>query len=204
MNLKKTTIFATFPILLFGISSSLEEFNLPILALICFIGFIALSLLIFGIGWVKSFPKWTIYSIGISVIMSLFIMNVSTPILNRTEVWGIIALTPLILTLIISLLFHFSLQPLKQLLKQIKEEKNILIFLFYGILPVVLWVGFDEIDRPFLFIYPILWTIITIVTIILYLESQNKKQRNLILIFGTVIPIIIAVIGIMNLFSKLN
>jgi glucose uptake protein GlcU len=127
-------------------------------------------------------------------------MNVSTPMLNRTEVWGIIALTPLILTLIISLLFHFSLQPLKQLYNQIKEEKNILIFLLYGILPVALWMGFDEIDRPLLFIYPILLTIITVATIILYLESQNKTHRNLILIFGTIIPIIIATIGIINLF----
>jgi hypothetical protein len=202
MNLKKTSIFATIPTLLFGISWLLEEFNLPVLAFAFFLAFFALSLLIFGMGWIKNFPKWTIHSIGISIIMSLFLMNVSSPVLNRTEVWGIIALIPLILTLMLSLLLRPSFQPLKQLYNQIKEEKNILIFLFYGVLPVILCMGFDEIHRPCLFIYPILLTIITAVTIILYLESKNKKHRNIILIFGTIIPIIIAIMGVMNVFGK--
>jgi hypothetical protein len=202
MNLKKISIFATIPTLLLGISWVLEEFNLPVLAFTFFLAFFALSLLIFGMGWIKKFPKWTIHSIGISVIISLFLMNVSSPVLNRTEVWGIIALVPLILTIVTSFLLRPSFQPLRHLYNQIKEEKNILIFLFYGILPVILWMGFDEIYRPCLFIYPILLTIITAVTIILYLENKNKKHRNLILIFGTIIPIVIAIMGVMNVFGK--
>ena len=197
-RIKKTSIFATIPILLFGISWLLED---TILGFTFFLASFVLYLLILGIGWVKNFPKWTIYSIGTSVVLSLFLMQVSSPMLYRTEEWGIIALIPLVLTLIFSLLFRPSFQPLKQLYNQIKEEKNILILLFYGILPLILWMGFDEIHRPTLFIYPIILTIIIGVTIILYLENKSKKQRNLILIFGTVIPIIIAVIGIMNLFG---
>jgi len=203
--MKKTSIFATIPSLLFGISFLLEEVNalngIP-LALIFFFGSLASYLLLFGVGWVKNFPKWTIHSIGISVCMSWFLMDVSTPILNRTEVWGIIALIPLTLTLIISFLLNPSFQPLKSLYNQIKGEKNILIFLFYGVLPLILWMGFDEMNRPLLFIYPIILTAIVVTTIILYLENSKKFHRGVIIILGTIIPIIVATIGIMNLFGQ--
>ena len=203
-KIKKTTIFATIPIILFGISWLLEEITVgtSIIGLISFIGAIISSLVILGIGWVKNFPKWTVLSIGISVILSLFLMSVSSPMLNRTEVWGIIALIPLILTLVVSFLFRPSFQPLKELYNQIKEEMNILIFIFYGVLLFFLWIGFDEIHRPYLFIYPIILTMITIGTVILYLENKRKKHRNLIIILGTIIPIVIAVAGIMNLFGQ--
>jgi len=199
LNFKKTSIYATIPILLFGISWVLEEFNITTLSFIFFLSSFVLSLFLLGIGWVTNFQKWTILSIGISVITSLLLMNVSSPMLHRTEVWGIIALIPLVLTLIISFLFRPSFQPLKQLYKQIKEEKNILLFLLYGTLPLILWIGFDEIHRPFLFIYPIVLTIITVITIVLYLENKSKKRRNLTLILGTIISILIAVIGIINI-----
>jgi hypothetical protein len=203
-KIKKTSIFATIPSLFFGISWFLEEITVMngIWGLIFFIGSIILPLILLGIGWVKNFPKWTIISIGISIFLSLFLINVSSPMLNRTEVWGVIALIPLILTLIVSIVLNPSFQPLKNLYSQIKIEKNILIFLFYGIFPLILWMGFDEIHRPFLFIYPIILTAIVVATIILYLESNKKSNRRLILILGTIIPIIIAVIGIMNLFGK--
>jgi len=203
-SFNKTSILTITPILLIGVLWLVEELwpTNSILSLIFFIGFIVSSLILLGIGWVKNFPKWTIHSIGISVIVSLFLMNVSSPILNRTEIWGFIALIPLILTLIISILIHPSFQPLKQLYNQIKEEKNVLIFLFYGILLFILMMGFDEIYRPFLFLYPVILTAITVTTTILYLENKSKTRRNLILIIGTIIPILIAIMGIMNLFGK--
>ena len=203
-KIKKTSFCATIPSLLFGISWLLEEIPAAsnILGFVFFIGSFITFLILLGIGWIKNFPKWTILSIGISIIMSLYLMNISVPMLNRTEVWGIIALIPLILTLIISFLLHPSFLPLKQLYIQIKEEKNILFFLLYGILPLILWLGFDEIHRPLLFIYPIILTAIVITTTILYLESNKKIRRRLILTLGTILPIIIAIVGIMNLFDK--
>ena len=203
LNLKKTSILATLPILLFGISWLLEEFNATkgIVASIFFLGSIVLSLIYLGIGWVKKFPKWTLLSIGFSIIMSLFFMNASSPVLNRTEVWGVFALIPLLITLLISFLIHPSVQPLKQLYNQIKEEISVLFFLFYGILLFILCIGFDEIHRPFLFIYPTILTTLTVATPILYLENKSKTHRKLILILGTLIPVIIAIIGIVNLFG---
>jgi hypothetical protein len=203
-NFHITSILAITPILLIGVLWLAEEFwpTNSILSLIFFIGFMVSSFILLGIGWVKNFPKWTIHSIGISVIVSLYLMGVSSPFLNRTEVWGIYALIPLFLTLIIAFLIHPSFQPLKQLCNKVKEEKNVLIFLVYGLLLFILMLGFDEIQRPFLFIYPVILTAITITTIILYLEDKSKTRRNLILLIGTVIPILIAIIGIMNLFGK--
>jgi hypothetical protein len=203
-NFNVTSILATIPILLIGVLWLVEELcpTNGILSLTFFIGFMVSSFILLGIGWVKNFPKWTIHSIGISFIVSLYLMNVSSPILNRTDVWGVFALIPLILTLIISILIHPSFQPLKQLYNQIKEEKNVLIFLFYGILLFILMMGFDEMHRPFLFMYPAILTVLAVITTILYLENKSKTQRNLILIIGTIIPILIAIMGIMNLFGK--
>jgi hypothetical protein len=203
-NINKTSILAIIPILFIGVLWLVEEFcpTNNIFSLIFFIGFMVSSFILLGIGWVKNFPKWTIHSIGISVIVSLYLMDVSSPFLNRTEVWGIYALIPLFLTIIIALLILPSFQPLKQLCNQVKEEKNILIFLVYGLLLFILMLCFDEIHRPLLFFYPIILTALTITTTILYLENKSKTRRNLILVIGTIIPILIAIMGIMNLFGK--
>jgi cytochrome bd-type quinol oxidase subunit 2 len=200
VNLKRTSILATLPILLFGILWLFEEFNSikGIAAFIFFLGSIFLSLIYLGIGWVKNFPKWTLLSIGFSIIMCLYLMNTPCLLLNRTEVLGIFALVPLLITLLISFLVHPSTQPLKQLYYKIKEEISVLFFIFYGILLFILYIGFDEIHHPFLFIYPIILITLTITTSILYLENKSKSHRKLILFLGTLIPVLIAIFGILN------
>lgn len=138
-NSIKTSIFAIIPILLFGISWLVTYLNVnEIIKTTLFISSIASMFILFGIGWVKDFPRWTIHSIGFCLFVSILFMNISSPYLNRSETWGLLALLPFALTLIISLLIHLSLQPLKQLLKQIKEDKSIIIFMVYGILPLLL------------------------------------------------------------------
>ena len=202
LNIKKTSIIATIPVLSLGLSWFLVLFKPYFLSFAFFLGYIALSLLILGVGWVKNFPKWTIHSISASVFMSLYSMNVYFRIFNLTEVLGIIALIPLFITLLIAVLFNFSFQPLKQLGNQIKEEKNVFFFLFYGIFPFIINVCFDEIYHLTVLICVAILTIIEVVTIVLYLESNSKRHRNLILVFGTLLPIVITVIGVIHLSGK--
>ncbi|MFA4853443.1 MAG: hypothetical protein WC599_13075 [Bacteroidales bacterium] len=205
-NLIKTTLLATIPVLLFGISWLFKYIDInKTIQFAFFISAIASMFVLFGIGWIKDFPKWTIHSIGFCLFISLMLMNISSPFLNRTETWGLLGLLPFALTLIISLSIHFTLQPLRQLFKQIKEEKNIIIFIFYGLLPIILWLEFDEIYYVSVIPYIIVLTILTALSVIIYLISSKKVVRTLTLILGILITNAIAITattlifdGIMN------
>jgi len=112
-----------------------------------------------------------------------------------------LALFPLALTLIISISIHCSVQPLKQLLKQIKEEKNIIVFLFYGILPIILWMEFDEIYQLSVIPFVIILTILTALSVIIYLISSKKRVRTMTLILGILITNAIAITAITFMFD---
>jgi hypothetical protein len=192
-NLTRTSFFAVIPVLLFGISWVFEYIDVhKSIQFAVLISAITSMFILFVIGWINDFPKWTIHSIGYCLIMSLFLMNVSSPYLNRHETWGILALLPLALTLIISMSIHFSLQPLKQLLKQIKEEWDITIFLLYGLLPILFWMEFDEIYSVAVIPYIIVLTVLTALSIIIYLTS-SKRAGTITLLLGIIITNSIAI-----------
>ncbi|PKO95487.1 MAG: hypothetical protein CVU12_09695 [Bacteroidetes bacterium HGW-Bacteroidetes-7] len=201
-NLIWTSIFAIIPVLLFGTSWLFTYLDADkTIQFALFISSIASVFILFGIGWVKDFPKWTIHSIGFCLFISLMLMNISSPYLNRTDTWGLIGLLPFSLTLIISLSIHFSLQPLRQLFKQIKEEKNIIIFIFYSILPLILWFEFDEISNVSVIPYIIILTILTALSVTIYLISSKKVIRTLTLILGIFITNAIAITATTLLFD---
>lgn len=202
-NSIKTSIFAIIPILLFGISWLVTYLNVnEIIKTTLFISSIASMFIIFGIGWVKDFPRWTIHSIGFCLFVSILFMNISSPYLNRSETWGLLALLPFALTLIISLLIHLSLQPLKQLLKQIKEDKSIIIFMVYGILPLLLWIEFDEIYNAMVIPYVVVLTALTALSVTIYLISSKKTVRTLSVILGFLITNAIAITATTLLFKN--
>lgn len=202
-NSIKTSIFAIIPILLFGISWLVTYLNVnEIIKTTLFISSIASMFIIFGIGWVKDFPRWTIHSIGFCLFVSILFMNISSPYLNRSETWGLLALLPFALTLIISLLIHLSLQPLKQLLKQIKEDKSIIIFMVYGILPLLLWIEFDEIYNAMVIPYVVVLTALTALSVTIYLISSKKTVRTLTVILGFLITNAIAITATTLLFKN--
>lgn len=202
-NSIKTSIFAIIPILLFGISWLVTYLNVnEIIKTTLFISSIASMFILFGIGWVKDFPGWTIHSIGFCLFVSILFMNISSPYLNRSETWGLLALLPFALTLIISLLIHLSLQPLKQLLKQIKEDKSIIIFMVYGILPLLLWIEFDEIYNAMVIPYVVVLTALTALSVTIYLISSKKTVRTLSVILGFLITNAIAITATTLLFKN--
>lgn len=202
-NSIKTSIFAIIPILLFGISWLVTYLNVnEIIKTTLFISSIASMFILFGIGWVKDFPRWTIHSIGFCLFVSILFMNISSPYLNRSETWGLLALLPFALTLIISLLIHLSLQPLKQLLKQVKEDKSIIIFMVYGILPLLLWIEFDEIYNAMVIPYVVVLTALTALSVTIYLISSKKTVRTLTVILGFLITNAIAITATTLLFKN--
>lgn len=184
----QTAVFASIPVLLFGIKWILEYLDLNLtFKVVLSIFSIAPMFFLLGIGWVKNFPKWSVYSIGFCLLISLMLMNISSPSLDRTEVWGVYGLMPLVVTLIISLTINFSLEPLKQLIKQIKEDFTTLLFILYGSLPLILWVEFDEIQSISAIPYIIILTVLTAAGVVVYLTSTKKLYRLLTMIIALIV-----------------
>lgn len=188
ISISKTSFLATIPIFLFGISWLLEYTAVnQTICDIFLLSSIASMFILFGIGWVKNFPKWTIHSIGFCILISIYLMDLSIPKWTGGKLLGLLGLLPLLITLLISIILHFSLQPIKQLFSKISEEKNILIFIFYGFLPVMFMFEFDEIYHISVIPFTIILTILTALSVIIYLNSSKKLINTITLIFGIII-----------------
>jgi len=195
-SLSKTSFLATIPILLFGISWVFEfiEVNRTVYYSSLLIS-IASMFFLFGLGWVKNFPKWTTHSIGFCFLLSIYLMTISIPKLFGGDVLGIYGLLPIILTLLVSIAFNFSLEPLRQLYSKMKTDRSLLIFIFYGFLPVLLMFQFDEVHFVKLIPITIILTILTASSVLIYLNSTRNNFRTMTLIFGIILTNTIAMIA---------
>lgn len=188
------TILAAIPFLLFGMVWFMEIKKFPNdLELGIQIVAVATMFLLVGIGWVKGFPKWTVPSIGFCLLFSISFMFVTSPGFGRETPWGLWALLPLIITLLVSYLLNPTLKPLKNLGKMINEEQNVLLFAFYGILPIIFMMEFDEITHRSVIPFIIILTTLTITGAIIYLRSTKKIVRTLALILTILVTHTIAI-----------
>jgi len=194
-GLTKTSFLATIPILLFGISWIFEfiEVNRTVYYSSLLIS-IASMFFLFGLGWVKNFPKWTTHSIGFCLLLSIYFMTISIPKLFGDEVLGIYGLLPITFTLLVSIAFNFSFEPLRQLYSKLKTDKSLLIFIFYGFLPVLLMFQFDEVHSIKLVPITIILTILTALGVLIYLNSIRNNFRTMTLISGIILTNTIAII----------
>jgi len=203
-NITLKSIFAIIPILLLGISWLLEMVKVDrTIVFTLEIGSIASMFVLFGIGWVKNFPKWTIHAIGFCFLFSIYAMNATVAKLNGGHLLGLYALLPLVVTLLISLFLHFSLEPVKQLYNSILKEWNVLIFMFYGFLPMLFMFEFDEIRHMSVIPIIIILTLLTALSMIIYLNNSRKIIRTISLILGIVITNGIAIISSMYVYDHL-
>jgi hypothetical protein len=194
-SLTKTSFLATIPILLFGISWIFEfiEVNRTVYYSSLLIS-IASMFFLFGLGWVKNFPKWTTHSIGFCLLLSIYFMTISIPKLFGGEVLGIYGLLPITFTILVSIAFNFSLEPLRQLYSKMKTDKSLLIFIFYGFLPVLLMFQFDEVHSIKLVPITIILTILTALGVLIYLNSTRNNFRAMTLISGIILTNTIAMV----------
>ena len=193
-GISNTSLLATIPVVLFGISWILEysEANHTVYYASLLLS-IASMFLLLGIGWVKNFPAWTIHATGFCVLISIYLTSISIPGLTGDKLLGVSGLLPLAVTGIISLSLNFSLEPLKQLYSRLKSEKSLLFFAFYGFLPAILMFEFDEVSSVLLIPITILLTIITASGVLVYLNSHMKKVGILTLIFAALFTNVIAI-----------
>jgi hypothetical protein len=94
----------------------------PGLRYVLFVGWLVFPVIVLGIGWVKSFPRWSYPCVGFVLLFSLYMMNVATPGLwifgytfGRNDLWGWRSWIPFLVMAAIVLLITRSLRPLLEL-----------------------------------------------------------------------------------------
>lgn len=188
------TIVAIIPFLLLGLVWIFEIYKVPqLIETTSRIAAVASMFLLLGIGWVKSFPKWTVHSIGFCLLFSIFVMFITNPGLGSNNPWRLLALVPLVITSLISYLINPSLKPLKHLWKMINKEQNVLLFCVYGILPIIFMMEFDEINHSSVIPFIVILTTLTIVGAIVYLRSSINIVKTLALIVTIIVTNAIAI-----------
>lgn len=150
-------VAGTLPVLLGGLLVVLQAFYYPGLvrgiahSAQLYLGLYAFLLVMLGVGWAKRFPRWSYGYLGIVLIMTLWIANASTPGLQLfgyqfgRELWGVLAWLPLLALVGVMLLLTRSLQPLRQLVRDVREDWSRLSFALYGAVTWVLLIAsFDN------------------------------------------------------------
>jgi len=175
---------------------------LPAIANVLFLSFIVLPAIGFGIGWVKGFPRWSYPYVGLELLMSLYMMNVATPglrILNYTfgsnDLWGWRAWIPFLVMAAIALLVTRSLRPALRLFTNVWEDWTRLTFGMFGFMPLLVLIGFDEVDRLYSLPFMIVLTIVMAGTALGYLRSARLRQRLLALSAGIVLVVVVVTVA---------
>jgi hypothetical protein len=119
-------------------------------------------------------------------------MTISIPKLSGSELLGLYGLLPITVTMLVSVVFNFSVEPFRQLYRKVITDKSLLIFIFYGFLPVLLMFQFDEVHSIKLVPITIILTILTSLCIVIYLDSDRKNLGAITLIFGIILTNTIA------------
>lgn len=156
----------------------------------------------FGIGWIKDFPRWSYPYVGVSLIISLYFMNASTPGISYfgyevfgRELWGLRSWIPLAVATTIALIVSRSFRPVRKFFTNGWEDWTLFTFGMFGCLPLLISVSFDEVDNLYTLYFIISLNIITVLAAYAYMHSKKTWPRVLALAVGIVIPVSIASIG---------
>jgi len=189
----RTSLLATIPFGLFGLSWAFSNsgFNVPgLIQMFLLITSVISMFVLLGIGWIKNFPRWSFPAIGFCLLFSMFFMMMI--ISDRSAgVLGLWAWTPLLITLIISLSFKQSTEPIKKIIERIKDEPALILFALYGFTPFFLWILCDEMHSSWMIIIALISTLILSSGVYLFLRSDKKRIRVLSMIISGLLAVII-------------
>ena len=156
----------------------------------------------FGLGWIWGFPRWSYPYLGLALLVSLYMMNVATPglrILNytfgRNDQWGWRAWIPVSVMIVIALLITRSLRPLLKLFTNIWADWTLVTFGMFGFMPLLIGIGFDEVDRLYSLPFMVASTFLMVGTALAYLRSTRQWQRVLALLIGIILILTIVAIA---------
>ena len=153
----------------------------------------------FATGWVHYFPHWSYPYTAALPVFSLYMMNTVTPLLwhlgylNRG--WGYLAWVPFLLALLVGLLFTRSLRPIGRFFTNIRLEWTLGTYAMFAWMPMIIAVGFDEVDRSYSLVFKLMLTILMVATSLLYLRAWSQDMRSRIMVAGVLITLAVTNIG---------
>jgi hypothetical protein len=189
----RTSLLATIPFGLFGLSWAFSNSGLNVPALIqmfLFITSVISMFVLLGIGWIKNFPRWSFPAVGFCLLLSVFLMMVSIPGLSD-DVLGFWAWTPLLITLVISLIIRPGIESIKKFIERTKEEPALILFALYGFVPVFVWILSDEMYTVWMIFIALISTLILSSGLYLFLKSDRRKTRVLSFLFCGLLAVVL-------------
>jgi len=87
---------------------------------------------------------------------------------------------------LISILITRSLRPLQRLFTNIWQDWTLLTFGMFGILPLLVAIGFDEIDRLYSLYFMVILALLMTSMALLYMRSLHQWVRILALLIGII------------------
>lgn len=134
----------------------------------------ALLLLVWILGWVRNFPRWSFAWIGFSVFFTL--LYTSMPLPGSRDLIGWWIALAWVIALGIGLFLTRSLRPLGQFAKSVWNDWTRLSFALYGITPLLLLLAFfDEVNGEELFVTGL--ALVLALGALAYLRSAEVWRR---------------------------
>lgn len=156
-----------------------------------FFMFIFVFPVILCIGWIMGFPRWSYPYAGHTIVFSLYISNASTPgfepfgyeMFGR-EPWGWRAWIPFLVVVLIALAVTRSVKPIGKFFTNIWDDWTLLTFSSFGFMPLLVAIGFDEVDRLFSLYFMVILTLAMAGTVWFYLRAGTQRGRVTALLAG--------------------
>jgi hypothetical protein len=156
------------------------------LSMILMLGGYLLILIGLLLGALAGFPPWALPYLVYAIVFALYIANASTPglvVFNvemwGREVWGFRACVPLgIVVLLVARLNRHPWELVNKLWHGIAKDWSRLTFGLYGILPLLVWINFDEMDNTYSFPGAMLGLVLILCGAVFYLRLKSPFWRT--------------------------
>jgi len=137
-------------------------------------------------GALAGFPRWSFPYLIYSIVFALYVSHAATPGLTvfniemwGRELWGWRAWVPLGIVIVLVLLVNrHPWQLLKSLWKGVVKNWSHLTFGLYGLLPLFIFIGLDEMDNAYSFPAAVGGAIFILTGAILYLRLKSRFWRT--------------------------
>jgi hypothetical protein len=200
------TLAGLIPFLFIGLWSivlALLAFPPPPWQLIAYVGPLVVGYVIaligLGVGWAQGFPRW---SYAYVLCVPLFSLYVSIAACSMIRPYPYVlcvplfsALIPLAVMAIVVLVVTRSPRPLAWLATNVWRDWTRLSFALYSLVPILVWLAFDEVEDRFVLPFMIALTLILAGGALAYLRSARTWQRVTALLTGTVLARVVATTG---------
>lgn len=151
----------------------------------------AVLLIGLGVGWGKGFPRWSYPYGGLALVLTWSWMGIPAENLWAHNIWilkrynqllGWRAWIPFLLMGVIALLLTRSVRPLRQLLTGVWHDWTRLPFGLYGVMPMLVWINFDEVSATYAVPYEVASTLVLAAGALAYVRSARTSQGALALL----------------------